>query len=470
MKNSISRWFLMLAIGVGLLSSCEEPQYQEAEDIYETPLLNFVVKKIGESSEYRSLQAGPFYNGDTLYIDIPTTEEDPVDLSRLNGYASLANDAMVVPGIPGEMDFTNVVNIDVLDRSGEAYTYHIKVVPVLPKTVFKNIWFKNATTLNILRTNISGMAVYGDRLYVADFNVWDVADVTSGVKVFNKSTGELEKIIPAPTTFTHKVCVDEAGHVLVNRYNIYGAGFMLYLYETIDSEPELILNYAAPDGCPDYLGENVNVIGNLKTGKAYVYATTGGSDTFYYWEFNDGVPTDVIPQSIKYASAGGAWAFANMQRASMDAEADQYLTFFSTDGVDENREQGSRFDILTSGFDVIRMDPANHDYKILDFKVFAMQDDRYLAILQQGFWPWDAFSVKVFEITEEGNLSLEPGDDGYDSFSIFTSGIYGGINYNKWGDIDVYVEGDEAFIYATFASNDSESAGVWAHKMKYNAR
>ncbi len=468
MKKIKYIWFLLLS--VCLLPACEEPQYQEVEEMYETPLLNFVVKKVGESSEYRSLQKGPFYDGDTLYIDIPTTEEDPVDLSRLNCFASLANDAKIVPGIPGEMNFSDVVSLNVLDWNGKPYTYYIKVIPVLPKTVFKDLWFKNAIDLEILRTNISGMAAYEDNLYVADFNVWDMADPTGGVKVYDRSTGQLQKIIPAPTTFTHKVCVDEAGHIIVNRYNIYGAGFILYFYETEDSAPLEILNYTAPAGCPDYLGENVNVIGNLKNGKAYVYATTGGSDTFYFWEFNDGVPTNVIPQTIKYASAGGAWAFANMQRASIAATSDHYLTFFSSDGVDEAREQGSRFDILTSGFDIKRMNPANHDYKILDFKVFSMHGDRFLAILQQGFWAWDAFSIKVFEITDEGNLELEPGDEGYENFSIYTSDIYGGLNYNKWGDIDVYIEGNEAFVYATFASWYSESAGVWACKMKYNPR
>ncbi|MCM4167107.1 hypothetical protein KCTC52924_02684 [Arenibacter antarcticus] len=458
----------LLILAVCLITSCETAQYQEFDNIQESPLLNFIVKKIGESSEYRSLQDASFNDGDTLYIKIPTTDEDPVDLSRLNAYASLAHNAVVTPNIQGEMDFTDVVKITVLDGDKVPYNYHIKVIPVLPKTVFKHIWFKNATDLGIVRTNISGMAVHNDHLFVADFNVWDAGDNTSGVRVYNKLSGSLEKIIPAPTTFTSQVCIDEAGHVLVNRYNIYGAGFMLYLYDTIDSEPELLLNYSEAMGCPVGLGRKISVIGNLKSGKAYVYATTESNDTFYYWEFNNGIPVNVIPTSMKYASAGGDWLFASIQRASLEDDSDHYLTFFQTDGSDPNREQGSRFDILTSGFDIQRLNYANHSYKILDFKVFNIQEDRFLAILEQGFLPWDAFSVKVFEITDHNTLEIQPGDQGYEDFLIFESDIYGGVNYNRWGDIDVDIVGDEAFIYATFPTNESATSGIWAYKMKYN--
>lgn len=466
MKDKKIIWLLILVVFIHI--SCETPQYQERTSSSEAPLLNFIVKKIGESSEYRSLQESPLSDGDTIYIKIPTTEDDPVDLSRLNAYASLANNAVVTPNIPGEMDFTDVVKITVLDGDKVPYNYHIKVIPVLPKTVFKNMWFKNATELDIVRTNISGMAVHNDYLYVADFNAWDTSDNTSGVKVYNKLTGSLEKIMPAPTTFTSQVCIDEAGHVLVNRYNIYGAGFMLYLYDTIDSEPELILNYSDAMGCPAGLGRKVSVIGNLKSGKAYVYATTEFSDTFYYWEFNDGVPVNVIPTSLKYASANGNWFFASIHRAGLEDDSDHYLTFFQTDGSDPNREQGSRFDILTSGFDIERLNPSNHSYKILDFKVFTMHEDKYLAILEEGFLPWDAFSVKIFEITDHNSLRMQPGDKGYENFLIFESDIYGGVNYNRWGDIDVEIIGDEAFIYATFPTNESSTSGVWAYRMKYN--
>ena len=52
--------------------------------------------------------------------------------------------------------------------------------------------------------------------------------------------------------------------------NIYGAGFMLYYYEDMNSEPKVLLDYMHDNGCPLLLGYRFSIVGNLKEGKAYI--------------------------------------------------------------------------------------------------------------------------------------------------------------------------------------------------------
>lgn len=460
----------ILALTVILFSalSCQKVDIIKG-DSNNIGLLNLFVSVPGESSEYSGTVAGPYKDGDTIFIKVPTSEENPLDVTHLEVYASIANNSKMVPPLSGITDFTNPLEVSVIDGQGTKRTNYVKVVPTLPKTVFKKLWFKNAQTLGINRTNISGMTVMNDNLMVADFNVWDASDQSSGVRVYDKISGQFKKIVPAPTTFTMKVCADDAGHFVVNRYNIYGAGFMLYYYDDINTPPELILNYTADDGCPEYLGDRMSVTGNLRQGKAYVYATTAGANIIYYWEFTDGVPQSSIPKQLKFGAAGGDWSFASVQRQSVSDTSDLFVAFCNYDPADGTAlAKGSRFDILGNNMNVTQMDRENHDYKILDFKVFTIHDDVFLAILQQGFWAWDATSLKVFEITNKADLALRPGAPEYKDFMIMSSDIYGGTNYNKWGDVAVEVTGNEAYIYASMATIDPGDAGVMAYKMTYN--
>lgn len=456
-------WPILLLL---LVFSCQKPDLIEGKTGPDG-LLNFSVSIPGESAAYSANTAGPYRDGDTLFINVPTSEEEPVDVTRLKPVASLADNSIMTPGLPGILDFTTPVEVMVRTGKGVTQKNYIKVVPTLPKTLFKKAWFKNAQALGVLRTNISGMTVLGDNMLVADFNVWDAGDATGGVRVYDKLTGAFKKIIPAPTTFSAQVCADDAGHFAVNRYNIYGAGFMLYYYEDINSAPKLILNYAASDGCPVELGKKMSVIGNLKEGKAYVYAAAEGTNTYLYWEFTNGVPASNIPKSVTYAGAGGPWSYGIVKRMSIEENSGHYISYCHYDGADTDLKKGSRFDIVSATLDVTQLKKDNHDYKILDFDVFTVKGDKFLAILQQGFWAWDATSVKVFEITDEGKLNLVPADSGYKDFMLFSSDIYGGTNYNKWGDIVADVKGNEVYIYASLSNTDGATSGVMAYRMIY---
>jgi len=253
-----------------LLSSCESPEWGEPTQ-QDGGLLNFTVKIPGESGEYSSTVKGPYEDGETIYIKVPTTEDEPLDVTNLIPYASLENNCYAEPAVPSQIDFTTPYTIRVKNSKGVYKTNHIEIIPTMPKTNFKKIWFKNSQELGINYPYISGIAVTGDYLLIHDASG---GNANNAVKVYNRMTGDLVKEIPTPTTFTMQVKTDDAGHFVVNRYNIYGAGFMVYYYENIDSEPQLILNYTAADGCPVNLGNRMSVKGNLKQVKAYIYATT----------------------------------------------------------------------------------------------------------------------------------------------------------------------------------------------------
>lgn len=464
MKNYL-KYTLPLLFILSLLSCQKVELHKDAE--FNRGLLNFMLAIPGQTTEYMAKNTGPYADGDTIYVEVPTTEEEPIDISKLKATASLENNARMEPALTGVMDFTHPLAVRVIDGEGNSKRHIIKAVPTLPRTTIKKRWFYTADKMGILRTNISGMTVVKDQLLVADFSGGNLGE-TVGVRVYNASDGAYVKTIPAPTTFCMQVSADDADHFVVNRYNIYSAGLMLYYYEDVDSKPKLILNYTAADGAPAELGRKISIIGNLKQGKSYVYATAPAvNNQIYYWEFNDGVVVNSNPTVIRYAAAA-PWTFATVQRKSLDDNSDHYLTYCNYVASDANREKGSRFVKFTPTMDVVQMASSNHYYKILDFEVFNVDGNQFMAILTQGFFAWDATHIKVYDITDPNKMLLLADSPSYRDFMLFESDAYGGTNYNRYGDIDVRVVGKKISIFATMATNDKAYAGVMAYDMSYN--
>lgn len=445
--------------------ACETPDLDKGVT-YNKGLLNFYVKIPGETTEYGATKIGPYTDGDTLFIKVPTTEESPLDLKHLKPYASLENNSYVFPAIEGTMDFSSPLEIKVTDGLGIQRTHFIKILPTPPKTLFKKLWFKNSIEMGIQHPYISGMDVSGDNLLIHDADIWNAGGI--GVRVFDKITGNEKSTIPSPTTFTMQVKADDAGHIIINRYNEYGAGFIVYLYENINSPAREILNYTADAGCPYALGTKMSVTGNLKEGKAFIYATAPGTKEFYFWEFNDGVVVSTTPNIVKYPSAKEAWAYASVKRESVAENSEHFITYCIYDPSDnETLKKGSRFEIFPQNMDLVQMNPKNNSYKIFDFDVFTINGDKFLVTLEQGFWAWDGVVMKVFEITNKNNLSLIPNDANYAQFKLLESEVYGEVNYNKWGDVAVEVDGYNAYIYASVACGAADKSGIIAYKMTY---
>ncbi|MGK9119731.1 hypothetical protein [Olivibacter jilunii] len=464
MKTNLK--YILILTAMCIFAACQKVDLHK-DTQFNKGLLNFMLSIPGQTTEYSARNAGPYQDGDTVYVEVPTTDDEPIDLSQLRATASLENNAHIEPALTGIMDFTNPLDILVTDGDGNIKRHIVKAVPTLPRTTFKKLWFYTADQLGVLRTNISGLTVVNDHILVADFSGGNLGpDV--GVRVYNANDGSFVKTIPAPTTFCMQVVADDASHFVVNRYNIYSAGLMLYYYEDINSEPKLILNYTAAGGAPVELGRKISVIGNLKQGKAYVYATAPAIDNqIYYWEFNDGIPTSTTPTLIRYAAAE-PWTFATVQRKSLDPNSDHYLSYCNYIASDANREKGSRFVQFSPTMEVVEMAPSNHYYKILDFEVFTVNDNQFMAVLTQGFFAWDATHVKVYDITDPSKMTLVAGSAGYRDFMLFESDAYGGTNYNRYGDIDVRIMGKNITIYASMATNDKTYAGVMAYQMNYN--
>ena len=94
-------------------------------------------------------------------------------------------------------------------------------------------------------------------------------------------------------------------------------------------------------------------------------------------------------------------------------------------------------------------------------------NDEYLVLIDQGEMAWDGVQIKVFEITNRENLSLVPGNPGYDLFCVLQSDYIGLLNYNRYGDVSVYVEGDTAYIYGMTPDGDVQNGGILAYKLNY---
>lgn len=465
MRMLDGRIALCLALLLFAAAGCEQVDLKEGVTAQQG-LLNFSVAKPGEAIEYAAVKPGPYADGDTIEVRVPSTEEDPLDLTRLKAFASLGHNSMIEPALGSIMDFTRPVAIRITDGFGKVAGYYVKVIPTLPKTVFSKVWFKDAAALGIKRTNISGITVVGEHLLVADFNGGNTGE-DNGIRVLNKNTGELVRSIAPPTTFCMQVTADDAGHFIINRYNVYSAGFMVYYYEDTDSQPALILNYKASDGCPVNLGRKVSVIGNLKSGKAFIYATTNGDNQLYYWELNDGVPVNAEPSVIRYAAAE-PWTYAYVQRKSLDDASDHYLTWCNYASSDPDLLQGSRFVSFTSQMEVTPLAKQNHYYKVHGFDVFSVGGEEFTAMLTQGYWAWDATHLKVFETGNAADFSKTPGADGYTDFMRFESEAYGGTNYNRYGDIVADVRGNDVYFYASMATDNSGTSGIMVYRMRYN--
>lgn len=454
----------LLGFAFLMLCSCESPDM--GEPINQTDgLLNFMVQIPGESGEYGATVKGPYEDGATIYIKVPSTEDNPLDVTQLKPYASVENNCRVEPALPGLVDFTTPFKVTVIDSKGVARTNYIEIVPTPPKTIFKKLWFKNSQEMQINYPYISGIAAIKDYLLVHDASG---GNANNAVRVYDRLTGNYVKEIKTPTTFTMQVKADDAGHFVVNRYNIYGAGFMVYYYEDINSDPQLILNYTAAAGCPANLGNRMSVKGNLKEGKAYIYATTTGNMQYYYWEFNDGVPVSSEPTVVRYANAAANWTYASVQRKSIEDGSDCYISYCIYDANDGTElKKGSRFETFTQDMSITQMNRNNHYYKVLEFDVFNVNGDEFMAMTHQPFWAWDGTYLRVFEITDKNNWSLVPGDDGYDKFMLLDSEMYGAINYNRYGDVATYVDGNKAYVYAASATSEATKSGVMLYEMTY---
>ena len=470
MKNIFKS--LLWAAFAFCITSCGEVDMGNTPQA-EKGLLSLTAKIAGESQVFSPTKRGPYKDGDVIEFKFPSPIEDPVDLSKVNLIVSLENDCFVQPGLPGTIDLTSPFELRVKTAVGVVKTYIIKAIPVGPIATFKKGWFKNGNDLDyIWPVWISSIAISNN-----DFVLYDGVENydESYIKVYGEKNGDLKKKIKAPHTFISQVKTDDAGHIIAARENIYGAGFMLYYYEDMNSEPKLLLDYMHDNGCPLLLGYRFSIVGNLKEGKAYIYALSGNTyfgaqgKEYYRFEFNDGVPISTVPVKVDFSdNITGVWESANIQRLTTADNSDIYLSYFQYSNSDTQQLLGSHIYCFNEELNnLTEMNRKNFDYKLLGFRVFEIDGHRFLAMLTQAFGS-SSVCMKVFDITDKNNwTAMNPDSDNYNEFLIFESEQYAVNNINQWGDVAVKVDNNKAQIYATIVSADKSQSGVAMYEMTY---
>ena len=465
--KKISVTILSLA---SFLASCESVDLSEGRNDQVSGLLNVTIKIPGNPTEYYATNKGPYSEGEEIQVKMPTTDDSPLDLTRLACTVSVEHNCFVDPPIAGEIDFTEPYKVSVVDVNGTRHNNTIRIVPIPPKTRISSLWSKNCTDLGIASRNNTGVAMNDNYLAVQEYD--------GKIYLYDKESGALMKTVDSASSFMMKIDVDDSGHFVTSRENIYSAGFMVYYYDEAANEHKLLLNYTADSGCPSDLGYEMSVKGDVAKGRAFIYGIAPNDMNIYYWELNDGklVTPANTPNKLRYGPAKQNWSLAQVQRATLETDSDHYISYFinsDDDAQDENNpnKAGSRFDIFTPFMEVNQLQPLNHSYKILDFKVLDVDKDQYLVTNEQGYSAWANSKIQVFDITNRSNLDLQPGDDGYDKFCIFTGEDINPTNYNKWGDVAVYKKetstGFDIYIAASTVGYSNSESTIRMYKMNY---
>lgn len=450
--------------------SCESPDMSTGRIDQVNGLLNVIIQIPGDAAEYSATKKGPYEEGEEITVKVPTTDEEPLDVTRLVCTVSLEHNCYVETKLGGEMDFTDPYKIRVVDALGNRHTNTIRVVPTPPKTKFTKLWEMTCPDLGLASRNNTGIAI--NEQYFALQEYW------GDIFLYDKKTGNFIKSIPAANAEMLKIRTDDAGHLVTARESSGNDGFMVYYYSEAEQAHRLLLQYSAADGCPRGFGSNMSVIGDVTVGKAYIYATFANDMHVYYWQLMDGtlVTPANAPNVLRYGPAGGNWTVAPMvQRISLDDDAGHYIGYMRWVNGNTDDALRGQFNIFTPSMEVTRLNPENYRYRLLGFNVLDIENDKYLMMTSQdnGTWAEGLASLSVFDITNTAKMELGPDDDGYDKFCLFKGDMIDGWvqNYFGWGDVAVYKEetavGYDVYIASSVVGFEPGQSRVAMYKMTY---
>ena len=299
----------------------------------------------------------PITGTNTLTLDLENAEllgaDDSFDVYFMTpSFNLLAGDELKLHVISDNGDWTKAFAMEE-DRSFVAGSLN-EAVAERPQYTVDILWTKNASEMGFAGCKNSGTAL-NDK-YVA-VNEWGGDVKKDQFILLNREDGSVVKQVPTATTFTCKVRTDDAGHFVVNRENIYGAGFVIYVYNEADGSFQKIMNYPAGDNCPLDMGYNMNVAGNLVEGEGYIYGMAPADSRIFSWKVTDGVP-DADPTVIDCAQIiGKPWFRANIQRMSTAADSQYYFSYIIKGA--NKKEGGSQFGIASPNFEMTMMEPSN---------------------------------------------------------------------------------------------------------------
>lgn len=463
--------FIISIIALLSLFSCQD---KNATDIPAGKgLLNFTVMIPDQPGEYSAKEKGPYEDGQTIIIEVPTTYETPVDLTALEAYASFDNNCYADPPVPSIIDFTEPYEIHVYDGQGNMKTHYIEIETVYPKVQVQEMWRKDNNSLGLQYTNWMDLAANENYVYILDA----VQNVGDKIKVYDRKTGDHVSDITVPTSMIAQIHTDASGRLVATRYNLYGAGFRLYVYdEDIQTWEGPIIDYVPIEGevsVTEQLGLRASLYGDLKNGTAYVYATAPNDMSVYCWTIENGTVKSNVPQVTVYSNARSVWSYATVQRKSSDPNSDHYIAYTHYTGADDTN---ASFEQFSSTMDITSIDPANYGPRILEFVAFNTNGDEWLAMAYQDTYErWSNTHLALYDITDRSLWNMTPEDSGYNfQFRLFNSKEYGGVNYEQTAGMATVVEQDATWIYVTSAAkggdNDATAACLMCYKMTYTAQ
>ena len=457
-------------IMVFALFSCTQPEKVLPKG---KGLLNFVLKIPEQPGEYGASKKGPYAPGEEIIVQIPSSYEMPVDVTALEAYASFDNDCYADPAVPSVIDFTEPYEITVVFADGSKQTNTIKIEFVYPRIKVEELWKKDNNELKCVYTHWLNLAADSKYVYVLDA----IQNLGNKIKVLDRMNGEFVKEIDTPNSIIAQVHVDAAGRLVATRYNMYGAGFILYIYDSdADKWSEPVIWFVPDDekgiSVPDFLGESASICGDLKSGKAYVYATAPNTSSYYCWEFNDGVPS-VEPIITRYAAVKEDWSKCMVKRVSTQPDANLYFGYTKYTGEESTSYAG--FDMVTPEMDVYSISQANYGPRVLNYQPFTIKGENWLALAYQcSYLRWSGSRLAIFDVNDLDKWSMIPENDNYMfDFRLYNSSDWGGTNYEQSSGMAVICDEDAAYIYVSSAAKggepteDDTRSGVMCYKMTY---
>lgn len=451
MKRHIKTFALMSLAIVAFACSKPEPEKVAPGN----GLLNFTVMIPEDPTEYTATKKGPYAPEETVIVEIPSLYENPTDVTALEAFASFDNNCYAETPVPAIIDFTTPYEITTVLANGEKQVNYIKVELVYPSAKVEQVWRTDATAMELTWYNWANIAADQENVYVLDA----VQNVGEFIIVLDRATGEKKGTIALPTSCLANVHVDDGGHLIVTRYNIYGAGFRLFVYDPSTSTwSDPIIDYVPIEGVLDIpadFGQIATIVGDV-TKTAYVYTSAPGGAQIYSWKIENGIP-QAEPTITNYSGTTSPWFHARVRRSSVADDANLYVAMnYWT--ADENTK--AVFQQMSPSFDITSIDMANFGARILNFDTFTANGCEWLAMAYQDTQErWSGSHLALFNITDREKWAMVPGDNRYNfDFRLYNGETYGGTNYEQTNGLDVYTEGDVTYVYVSSPAKGSGDA------------
>ena len=85
----LNKLTILACLFIGALASCESPDLAEGRTDQVNGLLNVTIKIPGNPAEYSATKKGPYEENEEITVKVPTTDDAPLDLTRLMCTVSL---------------------------------------------------------------------------------------------------------------------------------------------------------------------------------------------------------------------------------------------------------------------------------------------------------------------------------------------------------------------------------------------